>query len=50
MIGYHSSIDQHDLLVGIEDDSIIEKKRTFQWIMDGEMMENLEDYKYKYKY
>jgi hypothetical protein len=47
VLGYNFSIDQHDTLVCIEDDSISEKeKRTFQWIMDGEIIENLENYKY----
>jgi len=47
VIGYNFSIEQHDILVCIEDDSMSEKqKRTFQWIMDGDIVENLEDYKY----
>ncbi len=47
VIGYNFSMDQHDTLVCIEDDSISEKeKRTFQWIMNGDIIENLEDYKY----
>ena len=47
MIGYNFSMDQYDTLICIEDDSIIQKeKRTFQWIMDGEIIENLEDYRY----
>ena len=44
---YNFSMNQHDTLVCIEDDSISEKeKRTFQWIKDGDIIENLEDYKY----
>ena len=44
VLGYNFSIDQHDTLVCIEDDSISEKeKRTFQWIMDGDIIENLEN-------
>jgi hypothetical protein len=40
-------MDQYDTLICIEDDSIIQKeKRTFQWIMDGDIIENLEDYRY----
>ena len=47
VLGYNFSIDQLDTLVSIEDDSIFEKeKRTFQWIMDGDIIENLEDYIY----
>jgi hypothetical protein len=47
VLGYHFSIDQHDTLVCIENDSISEKeKRTFQWMMDGDILENLENYKY----
>ena len=47
VIDYNFSMDQNDTLVCIEDDSISEKeKRTFQWIMDGDIIENLEDYKY----
>jgi hypothetical protein len=47
VISYNFSIDQHDTLVCIEDDFISEKeKRSFQWIMDGDIIENLEDYKY----
>jgi len=47
VIGFNFSIEQHDTLVCIEDDSMSEKeKRTFQWIMDGDIIENLEDYKY----
>jgi len=47
VIGYNFSMDQHDTLVCIEDDSISEKeKRTFQWIKDGEIIENLEEYEY----
>ena len=47
VIDYNFSMDQYDTLVCIEDDSISEKeKRTFQWIMDGDIIENLEDYKY----
>ena len=47
VIGYNFNIEQHDTLVCIEDDSMSEKeKRTFQWIMDGDIVENLEDYKY----
>ncbi|MDQ3083446.1 MAG: hypothetical protein M3Q77_01365 [Thermoproteota archaeon] len=31
----------------MEDDTISEKeKRTFQWIMYGDIIENLEDYRY----
>jgi hypothetical protein len=44
VIGYNFSIEQHDTLVCIEDDSISEKeKSTFQWIMDGDIIENLEN-------
>jgi len=47
VIGYNFSMDQHNTLVCIEDDSISEKeKRTFQWIKDGEIIENLEEYEY----
>ncbi len=47
VIGYNFSMDQQDTLVCIEDDSISEKeKRTFQWIMDGDIIENVEYYKY----
>ena len=47
VLGYNFSIDQHNTLICIEDDSISEKeKRTFQWIMDGDIIENLENYKY----
>ena len=47
VISYNFSINQHDTLVCIEDDSISEKeKRTFQWIRGGDIIENLQDYKY----
>ena len=47
VLGYNFSMNQQHTLVCIEDDSIREKeKRTFQWIRDGDVVENLEDYKY----
>lgn len=47
VLGYDFSMNQQHTLVCIEDDSIREKeKRTFQWIRDGDVIENLEDYKY----
>src|SRR5262245_19024571 len=42
-IGYNFRMDQYDTLVCIEDDSISKKeKRTLQWIMDDNIIENLE--------
>ena len=39
VVSYNISIDQHNTLICIEDDSISEnEKRTFQWIIDGHMM------------
>ncbi|HKX97074.1 MAG TPA: hypothetical protein VJL78_04490 [Candidatus Nitrosocosmicus sp.] len=47
VLGYNFSMNQQHTLVCIEDDSVREKeKRTFQWIRDGDVIENLEDYKY----
>ena len=47
VLGYNFSMNQQHTLVCIEDDSIREKeKRTFQWIRDGDVIENLEDHKY----
>jgi len=47
VLGYNFSMNQQHTLVCIEDDSVREKeKKTFQWIRDGDVIENLEDYKY----
>ena len=46
VISYNFSIDQHDTLVCIEDASISEKEKSFQWIRDGDVIENLEGYKF----
>ena len=47
VLGYNFSMNQQHTLVCIEDDSVREKeKRTFQWIRDGDVVENLEDYEY----
>jgi hypothetical protein len=47
VLGYNFSMNQQHTLVCIEDDSVREKeKRIFQWIRDGDVIENLEDFKY----
>jgi hypothetical protein len=45
VISYNFSMNQYGPLICIEDDFISEKEiRTFQWIRDGDIIENLEDY------